>query len=725
MGDNCFESDGGGRNIRVFENRCFNSAHQALSVQPMFGGPVYFVRNLVYNQPMTSLKYIEGSSGILTLNNTIIGEGKAGPSSNETYRNNLFLAQGSAEPVLSVDTFTPYSSADYNGYRPNPGGRGAPFEGVRHAGVGTVAVVVGGAVGREGVDRQHRFGRALRQEQVVAIGLVGRGAGLALADDGVVQRQDARGALDVLQRGHRLVVDQVAHEIDRPAEHGLHAQRLVGRVEAAVLEDADVASAAVALEAVVAHVGDVVAVEVDRLRETVGDVVRRAVRHAIGRHVDAVVPVGDEVVRHHMALAVDLHRVFGGQHLGIVGEPAPQGARPAHHVVRVVTAVEHIVGDVEVLGVGPVVLHHAADVDHLGVLEREAGGAGDVLDPQEERHLGVPDRDPLDVVVVRAHQVEEILGPVAVEDDLAVACALDHDRLVGRAALGEVVGPVEIVAERQIALVRLLVQVMAPVPDIEPGVDQDHVAGLHPGREGVLIVEVGRAHVVGRHQAGEGGLLLRALPVDRIDVEHAAALGGLGLLPCADDDRLHPLARDAVGIGEGEAALVVGVGFEVEDRAGEQVAHAVLEQGEAALAVRAAGAGRQADHLVLRPHQRHAGLPGGLALLAVGDLDPGVAVVVAGDAPVETERDQGRPLDVEGAGRHGVLGESRRSRRRQQGQHRRPRAQFHDVSPVLSSGRDYSACASGQAGDVRRRRPGGPGGPSRRAGRWGPCRTAG
>jgi hypothetical protein len=121
MGDNCFESDGGGRNIRIFANRCFNSAHQALSVQPMFGGPVYFMHNLIYNEPMTALKYIEGSSGIITLNNTIIGEGKAGPSSNETYRNNLFLAQGAAEPVISIDTFTPWSSSDYNGYRPNPG----------------------------------------------------------------------------------------------------------------------------------------------------------------------------------------------------------------------------------------------------------------------------------------------------------------------------------------------------------------------------------------------------------------------------------------------------------------------------------------------------------------------------------------------------------------------------------------------------------------------------
>ena len=50
-----------------------------------------------------------------------LGEGKAGPASNETYRNNLFLAQGAAQPVFSVDTFTPWSSSDYNGYRPNPG----------------------------------------------------------------------------------------------------------------------------------------------------------------------------------------------------------------------------------------------------------------------------------------------------------------------------------------------------------------------------------------------------------------------------------------------------------------------------------------------------------------------------------------------------------------------------------------------------------------------------
>jgi hypothetical protein len=122
MGDNCIETDGGARNIRVFRNRCFNSASGALSVQPMFGGPVYFYQNLVYNAPTGSLKYIEGSAGILTYNNTIIGEGRVGPASNEYFRNNLILAQGALDAVFAVTTYTNYTTSDYNGFLPNANG---------------------------------------------------------------------------------------------------------------------------------------------------------------------------------------------------------------------------------------------------------------------------------------------------------------------------------------------------------------------------------------------------------------------------------------------------------------------------------------------------------------------------------------------------------------------------------------------------------------------------
>jgi hypothetical protein len=48
MADNCIAADGGAHNIRVYANRGFNSAAGALSAQSIFGGPVYFFRNLVY-----------------------------------------------------------------------------------------------------------------------------------------------------------------------------------------------------------------------------------------------------------------------------------------------------------------------------------------------------------------------------------------------------------------------------------------------------------------------------------------------------------------------------------------------------------------------------------------------------------------------------------------------------------------------------------------------------
>jgi hypothetical protein len=162
MGDNCFESDGGARNIRIFRNRCFDSASQALSVQPMFGGPVYFYQNLIYNQPTGSLKYIEGSSGILTYNNTIIGEGRAGPASNQQYRNNLFLAQGAFDPVFAVTTYTNYSSSDYNGFRPNPD-KADSFE------WNSPEFGVAAAFGQNPVPRRYRslqeYGQATGQDQ--------------------------------------------------------------------------------------------------------------------------------------------------------------------------------------------------------------------------------------------------------------------------------------------------------------------------------------------------------------------------------------------------------------------------------------------------------------------------------------------------------------------------------------------------------------------------------
>lgn len=116
MADDFIEADGGSHNIRIFENRGFNAYHAALSAQPVFGGPVYFVKNVCYNVPGTALKYTIRPSGILTYNNTFIAEAAINNFSNGHFRNNLFIGFDPQRPALSATTYTSYSTFDYNGY---------------------------------------------------------------------------------------------------------------------------------------------------------------------------------------------------------------------------------------------------------------------------------------------------------------------------------------------------------------------------------------------------------------------------------------------------------------------------------------------------------------------------------------------------------------------------------------------------------------------------------
>jgi hypothetical protein len=116
--DNCIEADAGAQNFRIIENRCFNMVHRALSTQPALGGPIYFIRNIVYNAPEGgALKITANSAGVLVYSNTFLSEvHQMGPASNLHFRNNLVLAQGAWPEVFSVETFTPWSSSDYNGF---------------------------------------------------------------------------------------------------------------------------------------------------------------------------------------------------------------------------------------------------------------------------------------------------------------------------------------------------------------------------------------------------------------------------------------------------------------------------------------------------------------------------------------------------------------------------------------------------------------------------------
>jgi hypothetical protein len=120
--DDFIEADGGSHNIRVFGNRGVNAAHNGYSAQPVFGGPVYFFRNVLYHVPAGgAFKFNAKPAGILIFHNTLIAEQTArDPYSNAHLRNNLFLGRDTpGRGVMTWANATSHHSTDYNGYRPN------------------------------------------------------------------------------------------------------------------------------------------------------------------------------------------------------------------------------------------------------------------------------------------------------------------------------------------------------------------------------------------------------------------------------------------------------------------------------------------------------------------------------------------------------------------------------------------------------------------------------
>jgi hypothetical protein len=117
MHDNFIEADGAIYNIRVLRNLCISAAAHALSQQTLFGGPAYFIRNIVYHAP-DSIKHAQNPSGLIYYHNTFVAKVEASQASNYHFRNNLVLGWIPSETIFSVDTFTNYTSSDYNGFCP-------------------------------------------------------------------------------------------------------------------------------------------------------------------------------------------------------------------------------------------------------------------------------------------------------------------------------------------------------------------------------------------------------------------------------------------------------------------------------------------------------------------------------------------------------------------------------------------------------------------------------
>jgi hypothetical protein len=119
-GDDFIEADGGVHNIRVLRNRGVNAAHTGLSAQPVFGGPAYFIRNVVYNTPV-ALKF-PNPAGVIVYHNTFIAENRTAQRvSNAHFRNNLFLGTDAPVGISVLGGPTAYSTYDYGGFRPNRG----------------------------------------------------------------------------------------------------------------------------------------------------------------------------------------------------------------------------------------------------------------------------------------------------------------------------------------------------------------------------------------------------------------------------------------------------------------------------------------------------------------------------------------------------------------------------------------------------------------------------
>jgi hypothetical protein len=124
LNDDFVETDGGVHNVRVMNNRGVNAAQGGYSSQPVFGGPVYFIGNILYHVPTgVAFKFSAKPAGLFVYHNTIVGEQVVRePSSNMHFRNNLFMGRDTpGRGIMSWANATDAFSSDYNGFRPNKG----------------------------------------------------------------------------------------------------------------------------------------------------------------------------------------------------------------------------------------------------------------------------------------------------------------------------------------------------------------------------------------------------------------------------------------------------------------------------------------------------------------------------------------------------------------------------------------------------------------------------
>jgi len=118
--DDALELDYSTHNVRAFRNRITN-CFMGISTQPLFGGPAYIIRNVMYNlgADASPLRLHNEPSGVIILHNTILKAGQALQSSgkgmrNVLMRNNLFFGRDRYSMEFCDARFD--GNTDYDGF---------------------------------------------------------------------------------------------------------------------------------------------------------------------------------------------------------------------------------------------------------------------------------------------------------------------------------------------------------------------------------------------------------------------------------------------------------------------------------------------------------------------------------------------------------------------------------------------------------------------------------
>ncbi len=127
-GDDAFEADYSTRNIGFYDNYCANTA-TLLSLDPLWGGPLYCFRNFSVNTIRGPFKWTNQNTGQLIYNNTIVRtEGTSGAGwvqanngdqRNWSYRNNLLVYRGSSALTLHLNMGADRLDFTHNSWYPD------------------------------------------------------------------------------------------------------------------------------------------------------------------------------------------------------------------------------------------------------------------------------------------------------------------------------------------------------------------------------------------------------------------------------------------------------------------------------------------------------------------------------------------------------------------------------------------------------------------------------